>query len=187
VHSGGGRGGRKGNSPPGRATSNRRKSSAFSRQRRAAREVPGILNELPRPGHIVRSLTDPNRRRIIGKRDRYEAMFRALLAAGIRRGAFEVRDIRLMTIAILTTCSGVVDWFSRQGRLGAADAYARTVLGLLKGSVGPRPRAGDCPSRGRSAPRETRCSADDSRCSFTAVTSEAAGVLARRATSVRAW
>jgi AcrR family transcriptional regulator len=88
----------------------------------------------------LRSLTGPNLRRIIAKRDRYEAMFRAVLAAGIKAGAFEAHGKRLMTIAILTMCSGVADWVCRQGRLGAvADAYARMVLRLLRGSTDPQP------------------------------------------------
>jgi AcrR family transcriptional regulator len=82
----------------------------------------------------LRSLTGPNVRRVIAKRDRYEAMFRALLVAGMKTRAFDIRDVRLMTISILTMCSGVADWFTRPGRLGAeavADAYAEMVQRLV--------------------------------------------------------
>jgi AcrR family transcriptional regulator len=82
----------------------------------------------------LRSLTPSNLRRIIAKRDRYETMLRTLLLDGVKSGAFEIRDVPLMATAILTMCSGVSDWFSRQGRLSAdavADAYADMVQQLV--------------------------------------------------------
>jgi AcrR family transcriptional regulator len=82
----------------------------------------------------LRSLTAPNHRRIIGKRDRYEKAIRDLLAAGVRAGEFEIADIRLTSIAILMMCSGVSDWFARRGRLkpeNVAESYAEMVLRLV--------------------------------------------------------
>ena len=105
----------------------------------------------------LRSLTGPNLRRIVAKRDRYEAMFRSLLVASAKAGVFEVDDPRLMTIAILTMCSGVADWFSRQGRLApetVADAYTGMVLGLLSGSGRQRPAL--VSSRARRSPRRVQ-------------------------------
>ena len=87
----------------------------------------------------LRSLTGPNLRRIIGKRDRYEAMFHGLLAAGVRAGVFEVADIKLVTIAVLILCSGVADWFSEGSRLDAdavADGYADMILRLVRRTAG---------------------------------------------------
>ena len=89
----------------------------------------------------LRSLTGPNLRRIIAKRDHYETMFRTLLGAGIKAGVFELRDVRLTSIAVLTMCSGVSDWFSRPGRLSpdaVADAYADKVLQLVSRAGRPR-------------------------------------------------
>lgn len=83
----------------------------------------------------LRSLTAPNHRRMIGKRDRYEKAIRELLAAGVRAGEFEIADIRLTSIAILMMCSGVSDWFTRRGRLKpekVADSYADMVLRLVR-------------------------------------------------------
>lgn len=88
----------------------------------------------------LRSLTEPNRRRTNAKRDRYEATLREFLASGAKAGVFEIRDVRLTTIAILTMCSGVSDWFTARGRLSAdaiAEAYADMVLRLLARSAGP--------------------------------------------------
>jgi AcrR family transcriptional regulator len=87
----------------------------------------------------LRSLTGPNLRRITGKRDQYEAMFHGLLAAGVRARVFEAADIRLVTIAVLTMCSGVADWFSEGSRLDAeavADGYADIVLRLVRRTGG---------------------------------------------------
>jgi AcrR family transcriptional regulator len=89
----------------------------------------------------LRSLTASNRRRINFKRDRYEALLRAFLAAGKKAGSFEIADVRLTTIAILMMCSGVSDWFAKQGRLSGgaiADVYADMVLRLLRQSGGPQ-------------------------------------------------
>ena len=82
----------------------------------------------------LRSLTAPNRRRNDAARDRYEGTLRDFLRSGVDIGAFQILDVPLMAIAILTLCSGVADWFATQGRLGAeevADAYSDMVLQLV--------------------------------------------------------
>jgi AcrR family transcriptional regulator len=82
----------------------------------------------------LRSLSAPNRRRINAKRDHYEAMIRAFLTEGVNAGAFEITDVRLMTIAILMMCSGVSDWFVEKGRLrgdAIANTYGDIVLRLV--------------------------------------------------------
>ena len=83
----------------------------------------------------LRSLSAPNRRKIIPRRDRYEKAIRALLAAGVRAGDFEIADVRLTSIAILTMCSGVSDWFTGQGRLTpekVARRYADMAIRLVR-------------------------------------------------------
>jgi AcrR family transcriptional regulator len=82
----------------------------------------------------LRSLTPRNLRRVVDKRDRYERAVRDLLAAGVRREAFAVADVRLAAMAILTMCTGVAAWFSESGRLrpdAIADRYADMVLSLV--------------------------------------------------------
>lgn len=91
----------------------------------------------------LRSLSAPNLQCIIAKRDRYEHMIRTLLATGVRTGDFEIDDIKLTSIAILVMCSGVSDWFARQGRLTAnkvADRYADLAVRLVTRAGGRRPR-----------------------------------------------
>jgi len=101
----------------------------------------------------LRSLTAANRRRVNAKRDRYEARFRAVLADGVAAGVFAVPDVQLATIAILTMCSSVSDWFADRGRLSAdavADGYAEMVLRMLRPADGPAPARGAAASpRGR--------------------------------------
>ena len=102
----------------------------------------------------LRSLTAANLRRIIDKRDRYEAMFRALLADGAAAGLFHIGDLRLATIAILTMCSCVADWFTPGGRLDAdfvADRYEEMVLALVGRPSGHRGRPVSPPRGGRAS------------------------------------
>jgi AcrR family transcriptional regulator len=83
----------------------------------------------------IRALTGRNRAAILEKRDEYEAMFRALIDAGVATGEFDVPDTGLTNIAILTMCSGVADWFSPKGRLdgaAVADRYAELVLRMVR-------------------------------------------------------
>jgi AcrR family transcriptional regulator len=90
----------------------------------------------------LRSLTPANLRRIIAKRDEYEQVFRGLLAAGIRTGAFQVADVKLTAMAILTMCTGVATWFADGGRLGpeaVADRYVELIVSSIeRRGKGPR-------------------------------------------------
>jgi AcrR family transcriptional regulator len=99
----------------------------------------------------LRSLTASNLRRIIAKRDRYEAMLRTLLSEGVDSGAFEVRDVPVTATAILTMCSGVSDWFSSHGRL-SADAVADAYADMVQQMVGRIRSQQSSSARPRSAP-----------------------------------
>jgi len=83
----------------------------------------------------LRSLTQANLRLVLARRDEYERVFRGLLASGVRAGVFQVSDVRLTTMAILTMCTGVATWFSDGGRLGPeaiADRYVEMILRSVK-------------------------------------------------------
>jgi Tetracyclin repressor-like, C-terminal domain len=99
----------------------------------------------------LRSLTASNLRRVVAKRDRYEAMVRTLLSEGVHSGAFEVRDVPVTATAILTMCSGVSDWFSSQGRL-SADAVAEAYADMVQRMVGRARSQQSSSARPRSAP-----------------------------------
>jgi len=126
----------------------------------------------------LRSLSAPSRKRINAKRDRYEHMLRSFLEAGVSAGEFAIHDVPIMTIAILTLCSGVSDWFTPRGRLGAdevADEYAEIVLGLIR-------RSGGSGSRRRAAARKSSRRSEGTRRAGSAAGARAARsrALARR-------
>jgi len=79
----------------------------------------------------LRSLTQANLRLVLARRDEYERVFRGLLASGARAGVFQVSDVRLTAMAILTMCTGVATWFSDGGRLAPeaiADRYVEMIM-----------------------------------------------------------
>jgi AcrR family transcriptional regulator len=80
----------------------------------------------------LRSLTPANLRRVVAKRDQYEDVFRGLLTAGVRGGAFHVPDVKLTAAAILSMCTGVAMWFSDGGRLAPAAIAGRYVEIILR-------------------------------------------------------
>jgi len=111
----------------------------------------------------LRSLSTASRKRINAKRDHYEHTLRSFLAGGVEAGEFEIHDVPMMTIAILTMCSGVSDWFTGRGRLSAdevADEYAGIVLGL----VHRRDRSGSG-QRSKRQPRRSKAGRSDGRAS----------------------
>lgn len=79
---------------------------------------------------------DPERRReVIDVRDRYERLWRDLLAEGRDAHGWVVPDIAVVTFAITTMCTSVVVWYRETGRLTSveiAEIYADFVLGALE-------------------------------------------------------
>jgi AcrR family transcriptional regulator len=90
----------------------------------------------------LRSLTLANLRRVLAKRDQYEHVLRGLLTAGVRAGVFDVPDVKLAAMAVLTMCTGVATWFSEGGRLAPAaiaDRYVEMILrSVSRREKGPR-------------------------------------------------
>jgi len=83
----------------------------------------------------LRSLPQGNLRLVLTRRDEYERVFRGLLTSGVRAGVFQVSDVRLTAMAILTMCTGVATWFSDRGRLAPeaiADRYVEMILRSVK-------------------------------------------------------
>lgn len=85
----------------------------------------------------LRALMPENLRRVVAKRDRYEARMCALLEAGVAAGEFRIADVRLAAKAVLMMCSGVSDWFGPRGRLGG-EAIAAHYVDLVLRMVGSR-------------------------------------------------
>jgi AcrR family transcriptional regulator len=81
----------------------------------------------------LRSLTPANLRRVVAKRDEYEQVFRGLLGAGVRSGAFRVPDVKVAAMAILSMCTGVATWFADGGRLAPEAIAGRYVELIVRG------------------------------------------------------
>lgn len=92
----------------------------------------------------LRSLTDANRRTIVKLRDRYEALWREVIAAGVEQGAFSVADQRLCRLALIQMCTGVVNWYSEDGPLSRDEVVAGFVSLALQ-MVGAAPPDGAPP------------------------------------------
>ncbi len=97
----------------------------------------------------LRGLSESNFARIVALRDRYEAVFQNLIAAGMEEGLFEPGDIKILSYAILTLCTAGATWYKPKGRLSIAaieEIYENFILnGLRKGRLASnRPAALVC-------------------------------------------
>src|SRR5262249_32404459 len=79
------------------------------------------------------ALSDPLRRRIVAKRDRYERAVRALVAAGIESGEFADGDIPVLTRAMLGALNWTVTWFRPEGERTAAAGDETLAACLIRG------------------------------------------------------
>ena len=82
----------------------------------------------------LRSLTPEQYRRIVALRKAYESQLRAILADGKRAGAWQVDDLRVTTLAMLSLLTGIGTWYSPGGRLSQARLiriYQKLALQLL--------------------------------------------------------
>ncbi|TFZ08819.1 TetR/AcrR family transcriptional regulator [Ramlibacter humi] len=82
----------------------------------------------------LRSLTAEQHGRIIGLRKDYEAQVRAIVADGQKAGLWQVDDLRVTTLALLSLLTGISDWYREDGRLGQERLiriYQRLAVRLL--------------------------------------------------------
>ncbi len=80
----------------------------------------------------LRALDPERRRRIVGRRDAYEAMWRAAIAEAIDEGAMAAVDVRLAGMAILSACNWFTQWYRPDGPLGV-DLIAREFGSIFLG------------------------------------------------------
>jgi TetR/AcrR family transcriptional regulator, cholesterol catabolism regulator len=81
-----------------------------------------------------RHLSGGRRAGIAGRRDRYEARFRAAIADGVAVGAFRATDPAIAATFILTALNGIATWYRPDGRLSPdriADHYVELALRSL--------------------------------------------------------
>ena len=91
----------------------------------------------------LRSLSSEQYQRVVAHRKAYEAHLRGILADGVRAGLWQLDDLRVTTLALLSLLTGISNWYRKDGRLGEA-RLIRIYQGLALRLVGlpPQPRAG---------------------------------------------
>ena len=82
------------------------------------------------------ALPAPLLKRVVSKRDAYEALVRRVLEEGIGQGTLRAADVRLTTLSLLGALNWTVVWWRPEGRVDlnrVADQMAATFLeGLLR-------------------------------------------------------
>jgi AcrR family transcriptional regulator len=81
-----------------------------------------------------RHLSGGRRSVIAGRRDAYEARFRATITDGVAVGAFRATDPAIAATFILTALNGIATWYRPDGRLSPdriADQYVELALRSL--------------------------------------------------------
>ncbi len=79
----------------------------------------------------LRSLTRPQRARVVALRREYELMFQSELEDGIRQRKFRPVDVQVTAYAIIAMATWVSAWYSPRGRLSLeeiAEIYTAMVL-----------------------------------------------------------
>ena len=103
------------------------------------RQVPGSLAHLE-----IEALTGPARRRVQRQRDTYERIYRELLVAGTRSGAFEIDQPKVAAMALLGALNWTVKWFRPEGD-ESAEEIAISIADLLLNGVTTRRTTGQQP------------------------------------------
>ena len=86
-----------------------------------------------------RHLSGDRRAAIAGRRDAYEARFRAVIEDGTAVGAFRPTDTAIAATFILTALNGIATWYRPDGRL-SADRIADHYVDLALRSLSEDPR-----------------------------------------------
>jgi len=82
----------------------------------------------------LRSLTPEQYDRVIGLRKDYEAQVRAIVTDGRKAGQWDVDDVRITTLALLSLLTGISTWYREDGRLSQEKLiriYQRLALRVL--------------------------------------------------------
>jgi AcrR family transcriptional regulator len=85
----------------------------------------------------VRALHGAAREEMLALRDRYEAIWRAVVEDGARTGVFDVTDVSLTTKALVGLSGQISQWYAPSGRL-ALDAVGALQADLALGMVRAR-------------------------------------------------
>jgi AcrR family transcriptional regulator len=91
----------------------------------------------------LRALSEPDRKGAVKLRDDYEAIWADVLERGVRRGEFQVGDLRMARLALLQMCTGVAYWYSASGPTPLpeiADQFADMALAMVRARGSRRER-----------------------------------------------
>lgn len=80
----------------------------------------------------INSLRLRDRTRVVVVRDRYQDLWDDTLRTGVVRGDFEVDDVALTRLALLSMVSDVARWYTPMGRLDPEQAADRLALLALR-------------------------------------------------------
>ncbi|HUG47294.1 MAG TPA: TetR/AcrR family transcriptional regulator [Candidatus Limnocylindria bacterium] len=111
---------------------------ASQRLRRMIRAHVGVVTSAQRDAavflHEWRYLSGERRQMIAGRRDTYEALFRAVIADGVTSGEFAPTEPRMSAMLMLSGLNGIATWYRPDGDLTPdqiADQYADLFLRAL--------------------------------------------------------
>lgn len=106
-------------------------------------DLAGRYDALYGVGQLLNELRPEFREQLIRAQRAIVDLLEETLRTGVQAGAFEVREVAVTAMAIITMCEYVVAWYKRNGRLSpaeVADEYARLALGMV-GAHAPRTEA----------------------------------------------
>ncbi len=83
----------------------------------------------------LRNLTEENFARIEALRRQYEDHLEDILRSGVSSGVFNVRDTKIVTLAIIAMLTGVNTWFRAGGRL-SLDEVVTQYWDMVRKAVG---------------------------------------------------
>ena len=82
----------------------------------------------------VRALEETHRAEVLALRDRYEQIWKQVLARGRRTGSFTIADPTVTRMALLEMCTGVSRWYRPGGKLSltaVTDRHVALALALV--------------------------------------------------------
>lgn len=95
-----------------------------------------------------RALTGKYRAEILIMRKQYEAMWIAVLQAGIAEGVFRSLDPHVTAYTMIATAQGMSQWFNPRGRMSAQQIAEQNATLLTQGVILGESAAGVFPSNG---------------------------------------
>lgn len=87
--------------------------------------------------HEWKFLNPELQRKITARRDAYEGHFRKVIEAGVRLGEFEVEDVRLATLFVLSALNWTYHWYRPGGPL-TLESLSRHYRDLVFKTLGVR-------------------------------------------------